>query len=285
MHTRLKMKAIAACVVALGAPCADAATGYQVLDAGASYAGKTVAEWTADWWTWAWGAPANADPLSDTTGSLANQNNDGPVFFVAGSNSGGVTQRTFSVSEGKALLVPMINYWENCVGDVAISCGPSYVADPGATLLANTELYKAATTDIFVSIDGTPVPNPASHWEVSGVFSGGTAQPGSTLTSLYAGAGIDIVGQDISPSMASGYYVLVAGLSAGSHVVSYGGSTNAFGGFSYQVTANIDVTPVPEPEAYLLMLSGLSLIGWAARRRQKCVAARDGRLNWLIPGA
>jgi hypothetical protein len=266
VQRRLSTIAMAAMIFA---PSSFAADGYSVLDAGASYQGKTVAQWTAAWWTWAWNSPAASDPLSDTTGALANQNNDGPVFFVAGSNANGPSERTFSVPQGKALLVPMINYWENCVGDIAVSCGPSYVANPGATLLANSEIYRGATTSIFVSIDGTPVANPALHWEVSDVFSGGVAQAGSTLTGLYAGFGIDIVGQDIYPSLVSGYYVLITGLSAGSHTVVYGGSTTAFGPFSYQVTANIDVTPVPEPESFVLMLSGLGLIGWAATRRGK----------------
>jgi len=32
---------------------------------------------------------------------------------------------------------------------------------------------------------------------------------------------------------------------------------------------SFEVTPVPEPEAYALMLAGLGLVGWAARRRRR----------------
>jgi hypothetical protein len=32
-----------------------------------------------------------------------------------------------------------------------------------------------------------------------------------------------------------------------------------------------EVTPVPEPETYALMLAGLGLVGWAARRRTRNV--------------
>lgn len=243
------------------------AYGTEVLAPGSTVAGKSIAAWSAEWWKWAWNSPAGADPLNDTTGALANQANDGPVFFLAGSNSNGSITRSFNVAAGKPLLVPMINYWENCPGDVAISCGPAYLPDPKPQMLANTNTFKSATTSIFATIDGIPVANTGTHWEVSDFFSGGIAQPGGTLTTLYANFGINIVGQDIAPSLASGYYVMVTGLAPGAHTLTYGGSTTAFGLFEYQVTANINVLAVPEPESWLLMLAGLGFLGWRARRR------------------
>lgn len=266
MNTRIACSTLVVIAGVSGVP-STSALAYDILDPGASYEGRTIAEWTAEWWTWAWNSPSGGDPLGDTTGALAGQNNDGPVFFVAGSNAGGSVTRTFSVAEGRALLVPMINYWENCVGDIAVSCGPGYVANPAATLLANTETYRTATTSVFLSIDGTPISDPSSHWEVSGVFSGGTANAGEALTALYAGAGLDIVGLDISPSLVSGYYAMITGLSPGEHSVIYGGSTNAFGGFTYQVTATINVVAVPEPETLALMLAGLGIVSCSVRRR------------------
>jgi len=266
MRTRIACTTVAVVAVVSGLA-SPSASAYDVLDPGASYAGRTIAEWTAEWWTWAWNSPAGSDPLGDMTGALAGQNNDGPVFFVAGSNAGGTITRSFSVAEGRALLVPMINYWENCVGDIAVSCGPGYVANPGATLLANTETYRTAATSVFLSVDGAPIANPTTHWEVSGVFLGGTADAGEALTVLYAGAGLDIVGLDISPSVVSGYYAMITGLSPGDHTLVYGGSTTAFGGFTYEVTANINVVAVPEPETLALMLAGVGMVGWGARRR------------------
>jgi hypothetical protein len=140
-------------------------------------------------------------------------------------------------------------------------------------MLADTIANRNATTSVFATIDGTPVADPGSHWEVSGFFSGGIAQPGGALTAFYASYGIDITGQQIAPSLASGYYVMITGLTPGAHTLTYGGSTNAFGPFQYQVTANINVLAVPEPEHWALMLAGLGLLGWRARRR--LAAARD----------
>ena len=45
------------------------------------------------------------------------------------------------------------------------------------------------------------------------------------------------MGQESAPSLASGYYAMVTGLSPGAHTIVYGGSSTAFGTFfDYQVT-------------------------------------------------
>ena len=254
--------------VALGHGTASA---YQVLSPGSSYAGKSIAAWNAAWWTWAWNSPAVADPLGDTSGALANQNNNGPVFFLAGSNSNGQVERTFNMTSDKALLMPTINFWENCVGDVATSCGSSYLPDPKPVMTANSVALQNSVTSLVASIDGTPIDDLFSRWEVSDFFSGGTAQAGGALTALYAGGGIDIVGQDIAPSLTYGYYALITNLSPGLHTLVYGGSTSAFGGFDYLVTAHINVSAVPVPSSVVLMASSMGLIsavGSCLRKRR-----------------
>lgn len=246
----------------------SAAPAYQVLDPGASFAGKTLADWNAAWWTWAWNSPAATDPLGDTTGALANQENDGPVFFLAGSNSAGNIERTFDVPGGVALFFPTVNFWENCVGDVSQSC-PGYPADPKPTMLANATALQGTVTSQVATIDGVPVTDLFSRWEQSDFFSGGTAQAGDALSALYGSFGIDIVGQDIAPSLVYGYYVMVTDLAPGLHTLVYGGSTSAFGGFDYQVTAHINVGAVPLPGALGLLVAGVGGLVPLARRRRR----------------
>jgi hypothetical protein len=73
--------------------------------------GKTIAQWTQEWWKWALNNPLDSNALSDTSGGLASLNNNQPVFFVAGEAflPGPVT-REFTVPLGKPLLIPIDNF-------------------------------------------------------------------------------------------------------------------------------------------------------------------------------
>src|SRR6185295_11156121 len=77
-----------------------------VIDGGSTVAGKTIGEWTADWWNWA-GA---SNVIGDPDGSAANNNQSGPVFFVAGTSGGAPVTRTFTVPAGKNVLFPLANW-------------------------------------------------------------------------------------------------------------------------------------------------------------------------------
>src|SRR3954470_4456879 len=87
------------------------ANAYTILAPNSIVAGQSIADWTAAWWTWVLQAPVVTNPLLDTTGHFANVNNNGPVFFIAGSQGGAVT-RSFSVPAGKPVLFPLINTFD-----------------------------------------------------------------------------------------------------------------------------------------------------------------------------
>ena len=79
---------------------------YTIDNPDATVDGKTIAQWTEDWWTWALQSPAYKNALDDTTGQYANVGNDQPgVFFIAGTTGTGDTSatRTFTVPQGDAL--------------------------------------------------------------------------------------------------------------------------------------------------------------------------------------
>ncbi|MTW31849.1 PEPxxWA-CTERM sorting domain-containing protein [Pseudoduganella danionis] len=42
----------------------------------------------------------------------------------------------------------------------------------------------------------------------------------------------------------------------------------AYGGQSWTALSNVNVTAVPEPETYAMMLAGLALVGAISRRKQ-----------------
>src|SRR3954453_22895353 len=88
-HRRMAMRRIAltAAVMFLIGYSPHAAGAYTILSPGAVIAGKSIADWTAEWWTWAFQAPNNANPLNDPDGRFAHVQNNGPVFFIAGNSA------------------------------------------------------------------------------------------------------------------------------------------------------------------------------------------------------
>lgn len=226
-------------------------------------AGKSIADWTAAWWTWALQAPAAQNPLTDTTGAFANVNNNGPVFFVAGTfGTSGPVSRSFQVPGGKPVLIPLINFFDT---------EPAEIDPPTATLAdrqnaANTIvagwLNAVNPANLFASIDAVPVANPSSYLEVTGLFSAGPVQAGSLIASL----GVP-VGADLSPTKSAGYWLMVEDLPPGLHTLNFGGSSDAFTPAANCCTnseipaSSVDVTDVIsvkvlEPASAFLLLPG-----------------------------
>jgi hypothetical protein len=73
--------------------------------------GNSYGAWTVKWWQWAVSSPAHMNPIVDSTGEYGAVNQDGPVWFLAGTvGENKVPIRKCNVPFGKALLFPVINY-------------------------------------------------------------------------------------------------------------------------------------------------------------------------------
>jgi len=238
--------AVAACAVAFLAFPANA---FVILAPGSTIAGKSIADWTADWFTWAWQAPVTSSPLLDTTGEFANENNNGPVFFIAGT-AGGNAVRSFDVPGGRPILIPMINLFDTL--------------DPPALTDAIINDFLAHVTDAFAIIDGVSVANPFSFLEVTDFFSMGPVRADGLLGTLFP----SIVGVDAFPTKGAGYWLMVDGLAAGPHTFTFGGSCSSSlscgEGFSTTVSDSISV--VSEPALLGLLVAGL--VGFGVIRRR-----------------
>lgn len=78
-------------------------------------------------------------------------------------------------------------------------------------------------------------------------------------TNFVLGPNFVVEGGVLFPTPVSGPLVLV--------VTGYAGSASSYSG-----TLNVEVAPVPEPETYGMMLAGLGLVGFMARRRKQQAA-------------
>jgi hypothetical protein len=192
---------------------------FAIDDPSAIVDGKTIAQWTQDWTTWGLQAPANTNPLTDPNGGFAHVNNTGPVFFIAGT-MGGSVDRTFDVPKDTPLLFPMISAFDTEGPDIPATL-PDYPPKPFQEEV-NRVLndWKHSVKSTFASIDGHSVSSTQSYFERTDYFSMGKVQPGSLIESFGVKAGTDL-----STTKSAGYWLMVEGLTPGTHTLDFGGST------------------------------------------------------------
>ncbi len=216
----------------------------------------SLADWTSQWWAWSNRLGPVNNPFTDTTGALAKQGNNGPVFFIAGSfqssrDVNGQTifsaDRSFSVPMGKPLLMPLINS-NLCiptVGGVTVEAAETQIDDLLKTNCSHV-------TDVFLKVDGTMIldENPMSFIDYessrgyveSPFMSQGKRLPHSQDTLGRANLGwtdlADSVAPDrtlfknadLFPAEAAGWWALVSDLSPGTHTIEFGGTATGFAG-------------------------------------------------------
>jgi hypothetical protein len=215
------------------------ALAFTIDDPSAIVDGKTIAQWTQDWTTWGLQAPANTNPLTDPNGGFAHVDNHGPVFFIAGPFGSGSVERSFDVPKDTPILFPMINAFDT-EGPGIPPTIPGW--DKSFQEEVDTVLndWQHSVKSRFASIDGHSVSNTKSYFEGTDFFSMGKVHPGSLIESL----GVE-KGTDLSTTKSAGYWLMVEGLTPGTHTLHFGGSTGpnllSQDGFAVDATDHINV--------------------------------------------
>lgn len=193
--------------------------------------GKSYAEWSAEHWKWTYSLPAEAHPLTDTADVSAGQS--GPVWFLGGTwapttdlngNLIGVVDREVTVPVGKALFFPIVNAEASVVegngaSEAELREFANYLADHAESLTC--------------TVDGRTVENLESYRVASPLFEFGPL-PDGNLLGLAEGT--------TSPAVSDGYYIMLAPLSRGEHVIHFTGAivfTAAEDGFDFSFTLDI----------------------------------------------
>jgi len=185
--------------------------------------GSTYAEWSARWWQWALSIPADRNPLNDGSDCLhVATGQRGQVWFLGGAIDVSTSaERHCSVPAGKALFFPLINVECSTVE------APPFFGTTEAELRACADGF--AFADVYAEIDGVAVSDLDRYLVQSPKFNF-TLPPDNVLG----------VAPGVGSSVSDGHYLMVAPLSAGEHVIRFGGTYPDFD-FSIAMTYHLTV--------------------------------------------
>ncbi len=195
--------------------------------------GMTYGEWSAKWWQWAYSLPVDQNPFFDENGSCSNGTHGqlGPVWFLTGViNVSGSAERDCTVPAGKALFFPILN----------VECAT--LEGNGSTeaeLRACTTFFMGFVTNVAAEIDGVPIQNLQDYRASSPLFTYGPL-PDNNVLQLF---GFDAPAGATSPSVADGFYLMLAPLSVGQHTIHYTGTFGDPINFTLDITYNLTVAP------------------------------------------
>ena len=162
---------------------------------------KPSPDLTERWWQWAASYPRDESPITDTTGERCSQGDFGDIFFLAGSEGSGKVERNCTVTEGQAILIPIVN-------------ALCYVSEPGDTqqsLLAQCREFMDQQKNLKLIIDGQKVQNLETNYRVTNPTFFIVDFAENNIFGAPAGS---------DQAVADGYWALIEGLSPGEHTIS-----------------------------------------------------------------
>jgi hypothetical protein len=154
-------------------------------------------EWMAKWWNWTFSIPKGEHPRDDYTPEKCSANQGGPVWFLA-DQLGGREERTCTVPEGKAILIPLLT------GE----CGYDAPEVKNDEDLRRCAMAGDEYGVIEATVDGVKLKDLQSYRTQSGFFN--TSQAENNIYDMPAGS---------FRAFADGYFVFLEPLPPGKHDV------------------------------------------------------------------
>ncbi|RNF85268.1 hypothetical protein [Montanilutibacter psychrotolerans] len=164
---------------------------------GAAVAGVGQLEWTERWWKWVGRFPEGRLPYRDPDGALCATAQEGPVWFLAGTDGQSDAKRHCRIPADKYLLVPVMNI-------VELSGGAGKPARGCEELRASAAKVMDHLSNSLVLLDGRMVGATAGMR----IASNGCFDPGRGLF----GGGHNVAASD-------GYWLMLSPLPPGKHVL------------------------------------------------------------------
>lgn len=183
--------------------------------------GQTYSDWSVLWWRWFLSLPVSKHPAFGTADCSTGQ--VGSVWFLFGLPGPATVNCT--VPSGKALFFPLIN------AECSNVEPPPFFGATEAARRACAQGLAAGATNLTLSIDGVPVSNLAGFRTSSPNFLF-TAPPDNAFG----------VPSGIGEAVDEGYYVMLAPLAPGAHVIRFTATFPVLN-FTIDTTYMLTVTP------------------------------------------
>lgn len=85
-------------------------------------AGLALHKYADRWWQWANSMPDSQSPVIDTVGSKCHVNQNGDVWFLAGSYETTKIKRQCSIPQGKYIFFPIVNTYDTPEDNADVTC-------------------------------------------------------------------------------------------------------------------------------------------------------------------
>jgi hypothetical protein len=167
--------------------------------------GKSYAQWSAAWWQWLFSLPVVGHPGTDSPGFDVTDGQSGSVWFLSGPF--GTSERHVTIPVGTSLFVGLVNVDGSTLEE------PPFYGATAADQLAIANGFAAFMTDLSFSLDGRSVGNIGDYFVTSPQFSFTAPTPWIFGATGGSGAATGV-----------GYFVMVAPLAAGTHIIHYTGA-------------------------------------------------------------
>ena len=144
--------------------------------------GRTDGEWHAAWWQWTLSIPSTQHPMFDTGDCSVGQT--GPVWFLGGSSATPLSSALSLAWFARVACLPGRRLYVQVVGDEDSALEESTAENPGNetyqlinTLRSVDAAFADATTSVFLSVDGVPVPDLMQRFRGQSTVFGFTLPP------------------------------------------------------------------------------------------------------------
>lgn len=188
-----------------------AVTTTQVVPPNGTFEGRTYAQWETAFWQWALALPLGPvpHPFNDCNNRPISAGQTGDVWFWSAPNATEVCNQSATIiPAGKAIFLSTLDLEASSLD------APPFFATTAAGQLAIAQQFANYIQDLFVTIDGVPVPNVTAYRTTTGQFP--FTAPTPWIFNTVGGSGT---------AVGDGYFLMLQ-LPPGAHTIHYGGTFN-----------------------------------------------------------